>query len=161
MLHPSVGFHLCDETDGDIVSLELYFARNKSMLLTFCFIALHLHLVVDEIVGRHGSGEGWVLCLAVLADPLPPLRIRVLSPVQERLLLLLHRCPRFALHLPQYWIRTFISTIKITSVPVCFFLFSHFPNFTSLNDDKMMIRRRFLVLKLPLHHVSVWKLKME
>ena len=122
------------------------------------YIASLYHLVVDEIVGRHSSGEEWVLGLAVLADPLPPLRIRVLSPVQERLLLLqpcLHRCPCFALHLSQHWIWTFISHMKITSV-----FFPHFHNFTSLNDDKVL-RRRFLVLKLPLHHVSVWKLKME
>ena len=79
-------------------------------MFPYAYIALHLHLVVDEIVGRHSSGEGWVLCLAVLADPLPPLRIRVLSPVQERLLLL-HLCPRFTLHLAQHWIWTFICNI--------------------------------------------------
>ena len=127
------------------------------MFTLHCIVStLYLHLIVDEIVGRHSSGEEWVLRLAVLADPLPPLRIRVLSPVQERLRLLhLHRCPCFALHLSQHWIWTFISHMKITSV-----FFPHFHNFTSLNDDKVL-RRRFLVLKLPLHHVSVWKLKME
>ena len=82
-------------------------------MFPYVYIALYLHLVVDEIVGRHSSGEEGVLGLAVLADPLPPLRIRVLSPVQERLLLLflLHRCPRFALHLAQHWIWTFICNI--------------------------------------------------
>ena len=133
MLHPSVGLHLCDKTDGDIVSLELYYARNKRMFPSSYIIVstLYLHLVVDEIVGRHSSGEEWVLCLAVLADPLPPLRIRVLSPVQERFLLL-HRCPRFALHLAQHWIWTFICNRKITDVLVCFYNFFLFPIFTIL-----------------------------
>ena len=84
------------------------------------------HLVVDEIVGRHCSGEEWVLGLAVLTDPLPPLCICVLSPVQERLRLL-HHCLRFAPHLAQHWIWTFIC--NITSVSVCFYFF---PIFTIL-----------------------------